>query len=27
VLEGQRGEASIVELCRNEGINRRLYYR
>jgi transposase len=27
VLEGLRGEASITELCRTEGINQNLYYR
>ena len=27
VLEGLRGEHSIVELCRIEGINQNLYYR
>ena len=27
VLEGLRGECSIAELCRREGINRNLYYR
>src|SRR4249920_978157 len=27
VLEGLRGEDSIAELCRKEGINRNLYYR
>ncbi len=27
VLEGLRGESSIAELCRKEGINRNLYYR
>ena len=27
VLEGLRGEDSIVELCRKEGINQNLYYR
>ena len=27
VLEGLRGESSIVELCRKEAINRNLYYR
>ena len=27
VLEGLRGESSIVELCRKEGINQNLYYR
>lgn len=27
VLEGLRGEASIAELCRLEGINTNLYYR
>jgi len=27
VLEGLRGEDSIAELCRNEGINQNLYYR
>jgi len=27
VLEGLRGEASIAELCRKEGINQNLYYR
>lgn len=27
VLEGLRGEGSIAELCRNEGINQILYYR
>ena len=26
-LEGLRGEDSIAELCRNEGINQNLYYR
>jgi len=26
VLEGLRGEASIAELCRREGINQNLYY-
>lgn len=26
VLEGMRGEASIAELCRKEGINPNLYY-
>ena len=27
VLEGLRGEESIAELCRKEGINQNLYYR
>ena len=27
VLEGLRGEASIAELCRREGINPNLYYK
>ena len=27
VLEGLRGEDSIAELCRREGINQNLYYR
>jgi transposase len=27
VLEGLRGEASIAELCRREGIVQNLYYR
>ena len=27
VLEGVRGEESIAELCRKEGINQNLYYR
>ena len=27
VLQGLRGEQSIVELCRREGINSNLYYR
>ena len=27
VLEGLRGENSIAELCRREGINQNLYYR
>ena len=27
VLEGLRGEESIAELCRREGINTNLYYR
>ncbi len=27
VLEGLRGESSIAELCRMEGINQNLYYR
>ena len=27
VLEGRRGESSIVELCRKQGINQNLYYR
>ena len=27
VLEGLRGEGSIAELCRREGINQNLYYR
>lgn len=27
VLEGLRGESSIAELCRKEGINPNLYYR
>ncbi len=27
VLEGRRGECSIAELCRREGINNNLYYR
>jgi transposase len=27
VLEGLRGEASIAELCRKEGLNQNLYYR
>jgi transposase len=27
VLEGVRGEDSIAELCRREGINQNLYYR
>jgi transposase len=27
VLEGLRGEDSITELCRREGINQNLYYR
>ena len=27
VLEGLRGEQSIAELCRREGINQNLYYR
>src|SRR3974377_1279639 len=27
VLEGLRGENSIAELCRKEGINQNLYYR
>ena len=26
VLDGQRGEDSIAELCRREGINQNLYY-
>ncbi|NNE45256.1 MAG: hypothetical protein HKN37_01205 [Rhodothermales bacterium] len=26
-LEGLRGESSIAELCRQEGINQNLYYR
>ena len=26
VLEGLRGEDSIAELCRKEGINQKLYY-
>ena len=26
-LEGLRGECSIAELCRKEGINQNLYYR
>ena len=26
VLEGLRGESSIAELCRKEGINQNLYY-
>ena len=26
VLEGLRGESSITELCRKEGINQNLYY-
>ena len=27
MLEGLRGEESIAELCRKEGINQNLYYR
>ena len=27
MLEGLRGEHSIAELCRKEGINQNLYYR
>jgi transposase len=27
VIEGMRGEISIAELCRREGINQNLYYR
>ena len=27
VLEGLRGEDSMAELCRREGINRNVYYR
>ena len=27
MLEGLRGEVSIAELCRKEGINQNLYYR
>ncbi len=27
VLEGLKGESSIVELCRREGINQNTYYR
>jgi transposase-like protein len=27
VLEGLRGEDSVAELCRKEGINQNLYYR
>ena len=27
VLEGLRGEVSVAELCRKEGINQNLYYR
>ncbi len=27
VLDGLRGEDSIAELCRREGINQNLYYR
>jgi transposase len=27
VLEGLRGEASVAELCRREGINANLYYK
>jgi transposase-like protein len=27
VLEGLRGEVSIAELCRKEGVNQNLYYR
>ena len=27
VLEGMRGEASIAELCRREGLNQTVYYR
>jgi len=27
VIEGLRGESSIAELCRREGINQNLYYR
>lgn len=27
VLEGRRGEDSIAELCRREGINTNIYYR
>jgi len=27
VLEGLRGEGSIAELCRREGINTNIYYR
>ena len=27
VIEGMRGETSIAELCRKEGINQNLYYR
>jgi transposase len=27
VLDGMRGECSIAELCRREGINSNLYYR
>jgi len=27
VLEGTRGEDSIAELCRREGINSNVYYR
>ena len=27
VLEGLRGEETIAELCRKEGINQNLYYR
>ena len=27
VLEGMRGEESIAELCRREGLNQNVYYR
>jgi transposase len=27
VLEGLRGESTIAELCRREGINQNLYYK
>ena len=27
VLEGMRGEESITELCRREGLNQNVYYR
>ena len=27
VIEGMRGETSIADLCRKEGINQNLYYR
>ena len=27
VLDGLRGESSVAELCRREGINANLYYR
>jgi transposase len=27
VLDGLRGESSVAELCRREGINPNLYYR